>query len=48
MPTIRKKIRHIDNQDSNESQRLWRDVTAALKDKNEQAATDAKHVVTLD
>ena len=45
MASIRKKIRHLDRQDANESQRLWNDVTTALKNRNEEAATDAKHIV---
>ena len=45
MPSIRKKIRHLDKQDPNESQRLWNDVTVALKDSDVEAATDAKHKV---
>lgn len=43
MPTIRKKLRNIDRQEPNESKRQWRDVTIALQNQDEQAATDAKH-----
>ena len=45
MPAIRKKIRNIDKQDADESQRMWQDVTIALKNKDEQTATEAKHAV---
>ena len=45
MPTIRKKLRNIDRQEPNESKRQWRDVTIALQNQDEQAATDAKHKV---
>ena len=46
MPSIRKKIRHLDKQDPNESRRLWNDVTIALKNGDVEAATDAKHIVS--
>ena len=45
MPTIRKKLRKVDRQEPNESKRQWREVTIALQNQDEQAATDAKHKV---
>ncbi len=47
MAAIRKKIRHLDRQEPNESRRLWADVTKALQNKDEEAATDAKHIVCI-
>jgi hypothetical protein len=36
------KARPINEQDERESQRLWQDVTQAIKEKDQEAATDAK------
>ncbi|KAM4641153.1 oxysterol-binding protein-related protein 9 isoform 3-T3 [Discoglossus pictus] len=43
MPTVKKKVRKLEDQLDYESRRLWRDVTYNLKVKDIDAATDAKH-----
>ena len=45
LPTIRKKKKKLDAQESEESQVIWRDVTSALRNRDIQAATAAKHAV---
>lgn len=40
-----KSVCPIDEQDPNESRRLWRDVTAAIDSKNMEAATEAKSAI---
>lgn len=45
-PTYRKKLQRLSSQESTESRKKWKDVTAALKRKDVEAATDAKHAVS--
>ena len=47
LPTIRKKKKKLDAQESEESQVIWRDVTSALRNRDIQAATAAKHAVSV-
>ncbi|XP_023694806.1 oxysterol-binding protein-related protein 10 isoform X5 [Paramormyrops kingsleyae] len=42
LPVIKKKIRPLEKQGQHESRRLWRHVTAALKDGNMDSATEHK------
>ncbi|XP_048882490.1 oxysterol-binding protein-related protein 10 isoform X2 [Brienomyrus brachyistius] len=42
LPVIKKKIRPLEKQGQHESRRLWRHVTAALKDGNMDGATEHK------
>ena len=46
-PTIRKKLRKLSAQDPGESRRRWQHVTEALRKKDVEAATEAKHAVSL-
>ncbi|XP_019386955.1 PREDICTED: oxysterol-binding protein-related protein 9 isoform X1 [Crocodylus porosus] len=43
MPTIKKKVRKLEDQEEYESRCLWKDVTHNLKVRDIDAATDAKH-----
>ncbi|NWW23591.1 OSBL9 protein, partial [Falcunculus frontatus] len=43
MPTIKKKVRKLEDQDDFESRCLWKDVTYNLKIRDIDAATAAKH-----
>ncbi|XP_041417403.1 oxysterol-binding protein-related protein 9 isoform X5 [Xenopus laevis] len=43
MPTVKKKVRKLEDQEEYESRRLWKDVTYNLKTKDIDAATEAKH-----
>ncbi|XP_068095169.1 oxysterol-binding protein-related protein 9 isoform X2 [Hyperolius riggenbachi] len=43
MPTVKKKVRKLEDQIEYESRRLWRDVTYNLKIRDIEAATEAKH-----
>ncbi|KAH0618630.1 hypothetical protein JD844_018011 [Phrynosoma platyrhinos] len=43
MPTIKKKVRKLEDQEEYESRCLWKDVTYNLKIRDIDAATDAKH-----
>lgn len=45
LPTIRKKKKKLSAQNSEESQVIWKEVTEALRNKDIQAATAAKHAV---
>ena len=45
-PTYRKKLKRLSAQDPKESRRRWQYVTEALRNKNVEAATDAKHAVS--
>lgn len=45
-PTYRKKLQRLSSQDPAESRKKWRDVTLALRQKDVEAATDAKHAVS--
>ena len=47
LPTIRKKKKRLAAQNSEESQVIWKDVTEALRNKDIQAATAAKHTVSM-
>lgn len=47
LPTIRKKKKKLSAQSSEESQVIWKDVTEALSNKDIQAATAAKHAVSV-
>ena len=44
-PTIPKKLRRLSAQDPGESRRRWHLVTEALKKRDMEAASDAKHMV---
>ena len=44
-PTYRKKLKRLTEQDPGESRRRWQHVTAALKVRDVEAATEAKHTV---
>jgi len=44
-PTIPKKLRRLSAQDPGESRRRWHLVTEALKKRDMEAASDAKHLV---
>lgn len=44
-PTYRKKLKKLSAQDPRESRRRWQHVTEALRNKDIEAATDAKHAV---
>ena len=46
-PTVRKKLLKVSAQDPVESRRRWQHVTNALWKKDIEAATDAKHAVSL-
>ena len=46
-PTIRKKIKKLESMEPKESRRIWQHVTEALGNKDVEAATDAKHTVSL-
>ncbi|XP_074858596.1 oxysterol-binding protein-related protein 9 isoform X4 [Carettochelys insculpta] len=43
MPTIKKKVRKLEDQEEYESRCLWKDVTYNLKIRDIDAATEAKH-----
>uniref|UniRef100_A0A8C5R9G2 Oxysterol-binding protein n=1 Tax=Leptobrachium leishanense TaxID=445787 RepID=A0A8C5R9G2_9ANUR len=43
MPTVKKKVRKLEDQLEHESRRMWRDVTFNLKVRNIDSATEAKH-----
>ncbi|KAM8930268.1 oxysterol-binding protein-related protein 9 isoform 4-T4 [Pelodytes ibericus] len=43
MPTVKKKVRKLEDQMEYESRRLWKDVTCNLKIRDIDAATEAKH-----
>uniref|UniRef100_A0A8D0H7E8 Oxysterol-binding protein n=1 Tax=Sphenodon punctatus TaxID=8508 RepID=A0A8D0H7E8_SPHPU len=43
MPTVKKKVRKLEDQEEYESRCLWKDVTCNLKMRDIDAATDAKH-----
>eukprot|EP00079_Xenopus_tropicalis_P034806 XP_017948577.1 PREDICTED: oxysterol-binding protein-related protein 9 isoform X4 [Xenopus tropicalis] len=43
MPTVKKKVRKLEDQEEYESRRMWKDVTFNLKIKDIDAATEAKH-----
>ncbi|KAM9326890.1 oxysterol-binding protein-related protein 9 [Gastrophryne carolinensis] len=43
MPTVKKKVRKLEDQLEYESRRLWKDVTYNLKIRDIDAATEAKH-----
>ncbi|XP_074987954.1 oxysterol-binding protein-related protein 9 isoform X4 [Caretta caretta] len=43
MPTIKKKVKKLEDQEEYESRCLWKDVTYNLKIRDIDAATDAKH-----
>ena len=45
MKTLKKKVKPIAEQESYESRRLWKDVTAALKMQDVQSATNAKFAI---
>lgn len=45
MPILRKRVRSVVEQETYESRRLWKDVTAALKVYNVHAATESKFAV---
>lgn len=45
-PTYRKKLRRLSSQDPGDSRRRWEHVTRALRKKDVEAATDAKHAVS--
>uniref|UniRef100_A0A8C0BCE1 Oxysterol-binding protein n=1 Tax=Buteo japonicus TaxID=224669 RepID=A0A8C0BCE1_9AVES len=45
MPTIKKKVRKLEDQDDFESRCLWKDVTYNLKIRDIDAATAAKHAL---
>jgi hypothetical protein len=44
-PVYKKKMKTMEVMEANESRKVWRHVTSALKEGNEQAAADAKHEV---
>ena len=44
-PTVPKKLRRLSAQDPGESRRRWHLVTEALKKRDMEAASDAKHLV---
>jgi hypothetical protein len=43
VPVITKKFKKLERQEANESKRLWKKVTEALRKEDIDAATDAKH-----
>ncbi|XP_056388231.1 oxysterol-binding protein-related protein 9 isoform X5 [Hyla sarda] len=43
MPTVKKRVRKLEDQQEYESRRLWKDVTLNLKIRDIDAATEAKH-----
>ncbi|KAL0962517.1 hypothetical protein UPYG_G00341040 [Umbra pygmaea] len=43
LPVIKKKLRPVEKQESNESRRLWQHVTKSLKEGNIDQATEHKH-----
>jgi hypothetical protein len=45
-PVYKKKMKTMEVMEANESRKVWRHVTSALKEGNEQAAADAKHEVS--
>lgn len=45
-PTYRKKLQRLSAQDSGESRNKWQRVTKALREKDVDTATDAKHEVS--
>lgn len=45
MPIIRKQVKPIAEQEEFESRRLWKEVTAALKEQNVAAATAGKTLI---
>lgn len=45
-PTYRKKLRRLSAQDPCESRKRWKDVTTALRRRDVEKATDAKHAVS--
>ncbi|XP_061423590.1 oxysterol-binding protein-related protein 9-like isoform X1 [Lethenteron reissneri] len=45
LPTTKKKVRRVEEQQGNESRRLWREVTRSLRARDLEAATQAKHRV---
>ncbi len=45
-PTYKKKLRRLSSQDPGESRKRWQHVTKALRERDVDAATDAKHAVS--
>lgn len=45
MPIVRKQVKPIVEQEEFESRRLWKEVTAALKEQNVAAATAGKSLI---
>ena len=45
MPIVRKQVKPIAEQEEFESRRLWKEVTAALKEQNVAAATAGKTLI---
>lgn len=45
-PTYKKKLHRLSAQDPGESRHKWQHVTKALREKDVEAATDAKHAVS--
>ena len=45
-PTYKKKLHRLSAQDPGESRSRWQHVTKALREKDIEAATDAKHAVS--
>ncbi|KAF7470024.1 hypothetical protein GHT09_018614 [Marmota monax] len=43
LPVIEKKVRKLEDQNEYESRCLWKDVTFGLKNRDVDAATEAKH-----
>lgn len=46
-PTLRKKLLKLSAQEPGDSRRRWHDVTEALKRGDIDAASEAKHIVSL-
>ena len=46
-PTYRKKLQRLSSQLPSESRKKWKDVTTALRQRDVEAATDAKHAVSI-
>lgn len=45
LPIVRKQVKPISEQEEFESRRLWKEVTAALKEQNVAAATAGKTLI---
>lgn len=45
MPIVRKQVKPIADQEEFESRKLWKEVTAALKEQNVQLATAGKSLI---